>query len=322
MKNPFPRGSLAVEFFFLVSGYLMARHCFKLQNAKCERLGEETVLFLLAKIRSFFLLMCLAEMMSLMLTLITGEMDGKIAVFMNVIGAINECMLLNMTGLKYCALNATWYLSVMILSMAMLYPLCRRYYDIFTHIIAPVFGRMMIGILFLAFGTQTGPAEIVLGSINRGLLRGLAEISMGAASFEIARWFSKIQLTSVGSVFIGAFELLLYIGAILMMTLATIQFDAFIFYVLFVAVTLSFCKKGKYDSMFDNAFCYRLGKFSLPLYLGHIYFADLLDTLSCFDSQTKFILYIVLAACWSFLLQLMEKPCASAIIKVKRMIVS
>ena len=53
-KISFICGSIAVEFFFLVSGYLMTKKAMKIDLNDSQKIGQETFEFILKKIKSFF----------------------------------------------------------------------------------------------------------------------------------------------------------------------------------------------------------------------------------------------------------------------------
>lgn len=303
--NIFPRGSLAVEFFFLISGYFLAAHCGKLQAVKCNDVGRETMTFILNKIRPFYLMMIIAEIFALFINLIICS-DGA---FGKIIGAVNEVLLLNMTGHRLYAFNVIWYISAMIISMFVIFPICRKYFSVFVNVIAPVSGVLILGALYIAYGSQTGPNEVVAGFIYRGLLRGFAELCMGVFAFNIVCMLRAYNFSKIGYALLTILEIILYVVSIYFMTRSNTAYDLFVFYILFFAVIISFCNDGSWNKMFNHRICYRLGKYSLALYLGHVYWADLINVLPIQNWNIKFILFIICAALFALILEFVAELC-------------
>lgn len=51
----FSKGSVGVEFFFLVSGFLLAKSALNKKENNSESLGKETILFIYKKIKRLFI---------------------------------------------------------------------------------------------------------------------------------------------------------------------------------------------------------------------------------------------------------------------------
>ena len=315
--NIFPRGSLAVEFFFLISGYFLAAHCEKLQAVKCNDVGRETMTFILNKIRPFYLMMIIAEFFALIINLVICS-DGA---FGKIIGAVNEVLLLNMTGHRLHAFNVIWYLSAMIISMFTIFPICRKYYSVFVNIIAPVSGVLILGALYIAYGSQTGPNEVVAGFIYRGLLRGYAELCMGAFAFNIVCTLRAYNFSKIGYTLLTVLEIILYIVSLCFMMRSNTTYDLFVFYILFFAVIISFSNEGSWNRIFNNPICYRLGKYSLALYLGHVYWADLINILPIYNWSIKFILFIICAAVFALILEFVAEWCRFGLKKLGNLLI-
>ena len=116
-------GSLAVEFYFLVSGYLMMAGIQKMKERPVS-LGAETGAFLLKKYKSF----CPEIIISYIFAFAVTYIGGKTGFFKLLATSFSDVLLLGMTGLRIKPVNgAIWYLSSMLLAMAILYPLVRKF---------------------------------------------------------------------------------------------------------------------------------------------------------------------------------------------------
>lgn len=143
-------GRIGVEFFFLVSGYLMAK---KALNTKEENLsiGQETVQYIWKKIKSFFPYIVVAFIFSFLVNNYYKPYTKS-----QIVNSIWNLFLVDMSGVKTTfVIEQTWYISAMLMSMLILYPLIRKYKKNFTHIIAPIIVLFVGGWLAHKTGTWT-----------------------------------------------------------------------------------------------------------------------------------------------------------------------
>ena len=180
----FRRGYYGVEFFFLLTGLLMAASIWRsMESSKAARMpvGEETVFFLSRKskaIAPFYLTACA---MMILVNLWQGTPLKKIA------EKLPSILFLNRFGFtKEKLLTVAWYLAAMLIALAVVYPLCRKFYGTFTTLIAPLVGLTLLGILVHETGDLVEINERFLFTYKMNL-RAIAEISLGATCFEIAR---------------------------------------------------------------------------------------------------------------------------------------
>ncbi|MCD7917933.1 MAG: hypothetical protein LUF84_05710, partial [Clostridiales bacterium] len=162
-----------------------------------------------------------------------------------------------------------WYVSSMLIAMAILYPLCKRYYTAFTHLFGPVAAFCFLGYMYVVQGKLSGP-ELVTGVTFQGNWRALAELTLGMCSFEVCRWMEGRTFTRRQRGLLSLAEGVGYGGALLYAcsTLsAELELTALLF--LWVAVTISFSQKGLLGEsrLFQNPVCLWLGAVSLPIYL-------------------------------------------------------
>lgn len=268
----FPRASLGVEFFFIVSGYLMANSICKLPPLKEGELGKETRRFLMKKIRSILPEYLIAFCIALLVVQAYAGDYSLFGLLKKLANCIWEPLFLSMSGFGRVRVNGVdWYISAMLLSMLILYPLYRRFFELSVHVIAPAAAIFLLGYIYWKTGTTLEVSDN-MGIAYKGMLRGVAEISLGVACFPAVRQLQQMRLKSVARWCISALEITLY-G----MTVAYMAFGGDKTYdflaVLFVcaAVCLSFSHQGMLAGAFDNKVCYFLGKFSLSLYLSHVY---------------------------------------------------
>lgn len=240
----FCHGSMGVEFFFLVSGFLMAKSISKKirqQTELQETLAQESLGFLKRKITSIFPMHVMTFILAFIAYVLANHMN-YIEMMGKAVESIPSFFLIQMSGINLCSPNhITWYISCMLIAMAVLYPLCRKYYEFFTHYLAPLMAILILGGCIATTGRITGVSEWTL-VCYKSVLRAVCEIALGMTGFEIAQYISKQKFTYGQRIGLAIFAL----------------------------VVLAFSGVGAGSFIFNNSLCYHLGKLSLPLYLAQL----------------------------------------------------
>jgi len=273
----FHTGYLAVEFFFLVSGYLMAKSAEKRANVGCSEIGKETLWFLWNKMKPILPVWLFAAVFSYGVKCFTQNYTLYQGVYNLLIG-IWDLSFLRLFGVySIDIVRPGWYLSAMFIAMAILYPLVRRFKQTFTHLIAPLCSLFILGYLSKTYGNLNLYTQND-GLIMPGLLRAIAEVSLGCVCYEFSKIIKKIDLTLAGRITVTLIQLIGYSGIIYCMNaVKSGQFDFVILPALVVCVTLSFSGQGALSSpVSQGRIASWLGKFSLVLYLNHMWVKDLL----------------------------------------------
>ncbi len=267
----FPGGYIAVEFFFIVSGFLMAK-TMKKREAAYTPLGKETVSFVLHKAGSIFPFYVVAWFMSFFAAQIAGQIEAA-ASSTEFFRSFYNIFMLEMSGSYDMGhrIMGSWYISAMLLAMLVLYPLRRRFTDVFDHIIAPV-----LVLLFTGYAYQQGKGISLTVTyiphlfIYNGLFRALAEISLGCICYHVVAKFIKLRFTVFGRILVTLGELLGY-GTVFFFAATTSRsdIDLVLLPILAASVSLSFSGKSLLSGLFNHKPFYFLGSFCLQLYLTH-----------------------------------------------------
>lgn len=327
-------GSLAVEFFFFVSGYLLlvgadkagrkngagyllpggADMAGRTEAAGLETkgigagttgIGGETLHFILHKIRSFLPEFLIAWWIGFVLIGVVrkyGVLD-----YLKAFGNdFWELTLVKMSGLFTHGIDgAMWYLSAMLLGMAFLYPLLRTKRDLMTHLVCPLLALFLYGYLYQAEGHPRDPI-VWLGLCYKGLVRAIAGLCTGVVICMAVRRlkrFSPSGLTKTGNALaIGAQLLCLLLTIRYMAEQEPSEYDYFYMFLLMLLVLISFSGFGL-ESVLGNSqrlhlLSAFLGKYSLSLYLGHLYFAQHVNELlpeELYSGKIRMTVYLAAA---------------------------
>ena len=186
--------------------------------------------------------------------------------------------------------GGTWYLSVMILSMCVLYPLLKWAYKVFSKIVFPIISLGIFAYLYFKYGSISLVFQWT-GFCMAALLRGVAELCLGAFLFDFiekvtGKFENNIALTIVKVLLIVyialyAFNLgplpknnILAAGAVFALTFLSFS-------------SVGYTIAGSKSTVF-------LGKISLPIYIFHAIFRWVLfDIFGLGISLGIFVLLIV-----------------------------
>lgn len=303
-------GSLAVEFFLFVSGYFLAAGAERAgQRAGAEAraglepcpLGRETLQFLFHKLEGFLPEFVISWGIGFaFVAAVRGWSPGQIwDAFRD---DFWELTMVKMSGLFTHGINGVmWYLSAMLLAMAILYPLLRRYEDMMTHVICPLAALFLYGWLCREYAHPRDPI-VWTGLCYKGLLRTTAGLCTGVVACRaVKRCREKAPrgLTTTGNMLAAMFQMTALLLTIRYMRLAKPSEEDyfFMFLLLLVVVTVfagwgmeGICRKAGAAADF-------LGRWSLPLYLGHLYYAqhiNELPALAALPGAERMVIYLAL----------------------------
>ena len=268
-------------------------------------IGSETLHFILHKIRSFLPEFLIAWWIGFVLIGVVrqyGVLD-----YLKAFGNdFWELTLVKMSGLFTHGIDgAMWYLSAMLLGMAILYPLLRTKRDLMTHLVCPLLALFLYGYLCQAEGHPRDPI-VWLGVCYKGLVRAVAGLCTGVVICMAVRRlkrFSPSGLTKTGNALAIGVQLLCLILAIRYMAeQEPSEYDYFYMFLLMLLVLLSFAGFGL-ESVLGNSqrlhlLSAFLGKYSLSLYLGHLYFAQHVNELlpeELYSGKIRMTVYLAAA---------------------------
>ncbi len=268
-------------------------------------IGSETLHFILHKIRSFLPEFLIAWWIGFVLIGVVrqyGVLD-----YLKAFGNdFWELTLVKMSGLFTHGIDgAMWYLSAMLLGMAILYPLLRTKRDLMTHLVCPLLALFLYGYLCQAEGHPRDPI-VWLGLCYKGLVRAVAGLCTGVVICMAVRRlkrFSPSGLTKTGNALaIGVQLLCLLLTIRYMAEQEPSEYDYFYMFLLMLLVLLSFAGFGL-ESVLGNSqrlhlLSAFLGKYSLSLYLGHLYFAQHVNELlpeELYSGKIRMTVYLAAA---------------------------
>ena len=269
----FHHGAMGVEFFFLVSGFFMARSVYRQLSAgnidlADKAIAKNSLMFMKKKYFSIFPQHLVAFAISFVAYTLLNK-TGVISTVLNLFKSIPNIFLFQMSGAMLKNPNhLEWYISAMLLVMAIIYPILLKHYYKYTRYIGPVIALFLLGFCQATTNKLTGVYDWS-GIAYKSMLRAFAEITLGTTAFEISRAISKIEFSKAKKWLFTVIEIV-FLGVSLFYIISTVKasFEIIELALLFVVVIIVMSPITIKPDICDNKFCYFLGSYSLPIYLA------------------------------------------------------
>lgn len=316
-------GYICVEFFFLVSGFLMAKSALTMPDSS-QGLGVETVRFLWKKIRLVLPYYFLAIVFSFVQQIVANGFSFAVAV-QNFLLGIWDITFLSASGIEgFSLIYATWYLSAMYLAMLILFPMLRKWKKNFIYIIAPLLAIFLLGYLSQIYGNLDQYTNHWNGVFS-GMIRAVAEISLGCVCYAACEKIKSCRFTRLSRVLITIAQIVGYGYVVYRMhNLPGKQFGFVLVAILAICLTLSFSGQGIAAPFFHGSAYPWLGKMSLIIYVNHMWIKNSIAMLLAESLGYWALLGIcigcvlVISLCCLFLVNFLERVCTKHRVKIRR----
>lgn len=258
-------GYLSVEFFFLVSGYLMAASLKKYQH---QSIGISTGRMLISKYKRILPYYSIAWGLGMIVQHLS-ETTTITQIAKHAIMSVPAFLGLQMLGVPlYQANGPTWYISAMLITMLISYPLLYTFKKKYCEVVAPIIAVLCYCYLLATVGHFSTIDPLENGIVYTGLIRGFAGISLGCTCYSFTQVLSAKNFTIWGKKLLTAVELCSYMMALLLMnSQGWIRPDFYVILCFAIAITLTFSNKtftAQLNLPFSTGF---LGSLSLIIYL-------------------------------------------------------
>lgn len=301
----FTFGSIAVSFFFIVSGYFMTK---KALMTKCEnaQIGKITFNYLAPKIIRFFPLVLVAFVLSY--ALFCADSGGfAIHEFIN---SLPNLFMITMTGVRYTHLPGlpVWYISAMLIGMLVLFPIILKYRKNFAYIIAPIITVLTYGYLFHQYGDLSTIYNYE-GFITTGVLRAVGGLALGSIVYLAAERLSRVRISKRKRLFLTILEFILLITPFLVVGLSKYNYDLLLLSVMTIGVAIAASEQSLLLGLLSNRIVFYMEEISLPIYLFH--YAIILWINRIFDNGLNFYartgLALLMTICFSVIVTVLLK---------------
>lgn len=287
----FSNGYLVVEFFFILSGYLLMESYLK----RTKTAVQYTVDKLKRTYWEYFVAFCISFLYFGVLAKYVNHIPFSMEMFFKF---IYEAALIQSIGI-FTGINANypmWYFSVLIWGGALLYYLISKYTELSTHLFIPLIS--LIALTYLSHqGDSLESSSIEGGVFYIPFIRGIAEMGLGIllCTFAHSR-YNKIRSSKcIDCLSVIALVLTFYV------------FDASGNYAKYVLLTFPLIifagmqNRSFLHALFQHKIWLKLGGITWEMYLIHAVLGNIVYNLLGFSwSIYWFILYVVIATCAAF----------------------
>ncbi|MBE6749430.1 MAG: acyltransferase [Ruminococcaceae bacterium] len=293
----FQYGYTAVEFFFMITGYLMVCSSKKFDSSLP---GKSTFTFTINKIKSFYLYFIIAFVVAFFARNLAFYLDKTLnleKLFDNTVLSVNELLLLHTSGIDFGKIynGPTWYLSAMIIAIMILFPIVLKFKDWITGC-----GGFLIAVFIFAIISQTkGNLNTVAWweFISLGVMRAIAGLSLGCFLFGLVERLNEnnISLKAFPKFLLFLIELALTAFLFFLMQIrGKSRFDFIALILIFIITFIVLSGLTTPANIKGKRFFGALGKFSLVGYLNHRSVIYLLNAVAPeLSSDKTFLAYIL-----------------------------
>lgn len=264
----FQKGQIGVEFFFLVSGLFMAKTVDNRREKGTDGLGKESFMYVLHKYAVMFPYHAAAFLAGFAL-LIKSQGWALLECFEKALLVMPQFLLLHMSGIgDIKVVTIEWYLSAMLIGMLFIYPLLRKWYDVYVYIVGTLLSLSIFGYMYTNVGHLLRK-EVWTGVTTAAVLRAVAIMNLGCLAYEIAKMIRKQNWTGKGRlclslVCLAGYGITLYYAASAMDE--KVRFT--LVFLLMVSIAVSYSGSNSYGKYLDRDVFRFVGKISLPFYLN------------------------------------------------------
>lgn len=301
----FTYGNIGVEFFFALSGYLLAGSALKVRCKNSPltwgEIHQETTSLLLRRIKAFFPETFIACLMTCAFYTVFIHPPFAQLLRASISTMFGDACFLSMTGLfgKEGLNFATWYLSSLLICSAFLYVVILRWG------ISPLYfiiGWLLLGGVYIHGNAVDLPGVYEpCGIFRQGNIRACATMLIGISLYPLGQKMKQTPVSKAVSVGLMLVKWCSFIFFIVYANNASFMgHNVGLVLVAFCAmIVLIFSEKCYDSSLYKHPFILFLGKFSLPLYLSHsVYSLYLRRTL---PSETSDYVVVILYYLVSFI---------------------
>lgn len=264
----FFHGKIGVEFFFLVSGWLMAKSALKYEDKPILPSTKEFVSKKFFAILPYHLITYFVCTFSM---LYKGRRNGIEFLFKRFCETLPNFFFLQKSGIvSEEIITPEWYIAAMLWMMLLIFPLILKYKGKFTKYACPIITILLIGYMIHDKNQLGGMGRFLFSkTISKAYVRAFAEMCGGVFCYEVSMYMKKLNFTKADRVAFTVIEAVCYILPIVYAASSwENDYESFAFYSLAIAVTITFSGISYTTKPLSGSVSDFLGRMSLPLYFA------------------------------------------------------
>lgn len=296
-------GYLGVDFFFIISGFFLGK---KLKKEK-ELHSKEPLIKTLIASKDYTLSRIISiypfYFVAVVFFYIMEVLFKSVSVLSGALYCVSDFLFLQIFGFPSISYTGTlWFLSALFFSLFILYPIVRRYYNVYiVYFSLPVI-LLSYGYIIRKCGCFSVDPFFDNLLINPGILCAIAGLTLGLIANELTDKIKTINFSLLGKSILSLFELGCYLFVFLYMFFVSESsfphnFDFVAVGVVFLGIVITTCEQTIFYGKFNNSFSMFLGKSSMILFMTHYFWVHsiryVLETVISTDGLSNIHIIII-----------------------------
>lgn len=268
-------GSVAVHFFFIVSGMLMVNSIIK-KDCNTAEPGKSAMMFILNKFKNiswqYWTAMFLNLFIYIYISQTVNTSGGKPlkAFFILLFRIFPESFLVFNSGVFIKYNTQTWYLSAMFICMLPLAYMLYKHKDFTLNVFAPLAALFSLGFMYQNNNFAFFAHDYFQGLIFGGIIRAVCGLCFGIITWSIYNRIVTWKTNKNGKILLTISEIILYlIFFIAWFVFRDIKTIDSVLFILPIAIAISFSGQSYIGSLFRFKWMRYFSPISLAIYLNH-----------------------------------------------------
>ncbi|MGN1371427.1 MAG: acyltransferase family protein [Candidatus Coprovivens sp.] len=271
-------GYIAVEYFFIVSGFYLAKNTQKDNKNNNDNIGIETIKYIWKIIKNIFPYILIAYIGTMAINVYYHSYKMN-----DLVNSIWNLLLLRQIGIKsILVLPQFWYITSMLLSIFIIYPLLKKYKENYIYIASFLIAILGLGYLSHNWVGLNHAYQIWDKFTFTGNIRSFIEINIGVFIYGLNCLLKKVEYTKIGKTLITILgEGLLVVVLIIAQFVSTSKYyDYLSLLFIIIAILIITSEKTLEVKKLSNNFIYYLEKLSMPIFINHIMILEILSNIN------------------------------------------
>ena len=300
----FAAGSIGVEFFFIVSGYLFYKKCLKYEKKGNSDIYKDNLIMTWNRIKRFFPYVLFLIVTSFLFSIFALNYKKIDFVY-----SLYNVLLLPVKNVKISLpYGVLWYVSVLIICQFILFPIVVKNKEKYSNYIAPIIVFLLVGYILIQHGNLIRPWVKDVFTY-KSVVRGIMEINLGIFIYSIVEIIKKVKFNNFSCLLLTIIEVLGYVSIFFIcnMTNAHIKFDVLMLMIFALCITISFSTKSLLYNFSNNKIFYYLEKISLPMYINQWFIVLVVQfVFQKLDMNISYYLFLLVTVLLSILIAIIE----------------
>lgn len=262
----FNRGYFAVDFYFIVTGYLFVKSVEKLRKKKSkENIGKLDLKFVWSRLKPLLPAIILITVLGYVILHYNNILDYQL-LFSD--QTVSEILFLGFIGNGMSINVGLWYVSAMLILFFLLFPLIYKYQKTYIYYIAPIIIFLTLGLVGLTGININDPVPRRFLFID-GFYKGLIFMNIGVLAYEFSNFLKDKKMSKKQKIGITILETIIYLFLLLNMHY-NVSGSYMIAILFFFGIAITFSNQSYTMNIFKDNIFQKLGKFGFLLYLTNI----------------------------------------------------